>query len=136
MSNHSGIEWNAPGGNYQDFFKWRVVFRSFSYNNKMNLKFLFPKNCNFTFLTIRHERVIMIWSLCLLPNVFYVLFWNKPWIMISLLLFFSIFPGGNYQDFLKCGVVFRSFSYNNKTNLRFLFPQNYNFTSPTVNTKE
>ena len=28
-----GVEQNIPKGNYQDFLKWVVVFRSFSYNN-------------------------------------------------------------------------------------------------------
>ena len=28
-----GVEYNAPGGNYQDFLKWWGISRSFSYNN-------------------------------------------------------------------------------------------------------
>ena len=28
-----GVEWNASGGNYQNFLKWEGDFRSFSYNN-------------------------------------------------------------------------------------------------------
>ena len=48
------------GGNYQDFLKWGRgggVFRSFSYNNLMNLVF-FPKNLQFDPLpTIRYKRV-------------------------------------------------------------------------------
>ena len=42
--------------NYQDFLEWGgeggegggFVFRSFSYNNYMNLRVLFPKICNLT----------------------------------------------------------------------------------------
>ena len=57
--------------NYQNFIKWRgggVVFRSFSYNNKMNLR-IFSKGLQFNLCklpsptppyhhsTIKHERV-------------------------------------------------------------------------------
>ena len=48
-----------PGGNYQDFLKWGrdVCFRSFSYNNWINLRVFFPKKYSLSPSKIKHKRV-------------------------------------------------------------------------------
>ena len=51
-----GVKQNMLGGNYRDFLKWVVVFRSFSYNNFMKTKFL-VKIFQFEFLVMIEKNV-------------------------------------------------------------------------------